>query len=60
MDFITRLPPSRSRCSNVVDAILVIVDRALLSHYVNVTKDLNAKGFANVLDRELISRYGAP
>ncbi|TKX19703.1 integrase core domain-containing protein [Elsinoe australis] len=58
MDFITDLPPA-NQGSDVVDSIMVLVDRvSKYVRYIAVRKDMEAKDLADVVEREILSRYG--
>ena len=60
MDFITDLPPSKSR-GCVWDAILVIVDRySKMSLYIPAQKSWRAEDFADAFIEHVISRFGTP
>ena len=57
MDFITQLP--RTRTGH--DAILVVVDRLTkLAHFIPTTSDVDAKGTAELFDREIFRLHGMP
>lgn len=60
MDFITDLPPSAGE-GTAFDAILVIVDRfTKFAIYIAVTKTITAEELAQVIEKRLISYFGAP
>ena len=57
MDFITQLP--RTKAGH--DAILVVVDRLTkLAHFMPTTSDVDAKGTAELFDREIFRLHGMP
>ena len=57
MDFITQLP--RTKAGH--DAILVVVDRLTkLAHFISTTSDVDAKGTAELFDREIFRLHGMP
>ena len=61
MDFVIGLPPARTRSGEVVDAILVIVDRlSKLARYIAVQSDIDAPQLADVVEHELLTRFGVP
>ena len=56
MDFITDLP-----ISDGYDSILVVIDRLTkMSHFVACRKDLNAKGLAALMTKEIFRLHGIP
>lgn len=60
MDFITDLPPSKTR-GRVWDAILVIVDRySKMSLYIPAEKTWKAEDLADAFIERVISRFGVP
>jgi transposase InsO family protein len=60
MDFITDLPPSKTR-GGVWDAILVIVDRySKMALYIPAEKSWKAEDLADAFITRVISRFGTP
>jgi len=56
MDFITDLPKSEE-----YDTILVVIDRLTkMSHFVPCSKDLDARQFANLFMKEIVTLHGLP
>jgi len=54
MDFITDLPKSDGS-----DTILVVIDRLTnMSHFIPCAKDLDARQFANLFMKEIVSLHG--
>ena len=61
IDFVIGLPPAQNRYSEVVDAILVIVDRlSKLTLYLDVPKTINTRLLADVVKQSLLTKYGVP
>lgn len=61
MDFVTGLPLAKNRHDEVVDAILVMVDRlSKLAVYKDVRSDIDARGLADVVEEALHTVYGTP
>jgi transposase InsO family protein len=60
MDFITDLPPSKTR-DLIADAILVIIDRySKMALYVPAEKSWKAEDLADVFIERVLSRFGTP
>lgn len=61
MDFITGLSSSKTKDGQVVDAVLVVVDRfTKIAHYLPCVKSINAVELAELIDHEIVKRYGVP
>jgi hypothetical protein len=61
MDFVTGLPPALNRHGEVVDAVLVIVDRlSKYARYLDCSKDMTAKQLADLLESEIVTHWGVP
>ncbi len=58
IDFVTRLLVAQTQQGEVVDAVLVLVERlSKQAIYVAVLGNINVEGLANVVERELITNY---
>jgi hypothetical protein len=61
MDFVVGLPPAKIRRGEVVDAVLVIVDRlSKLAIYAPCKGNIDASGLADLIEDVLLTKYGVP
>ena len=61
LDFITDLPPARTRAGPVTTAVLVVVDRfTKYVQYFLCTIEITAASVTDLLYHELVLRHGAP
>jgi len=61
MDFVVGLPLARTRRGEIVDAVLVIVDRlSKYALYIPVPGNIDGSSLADVVEEAIVARFGTP